>query len=153
MGNNGAQRCGFNQGLSGSNFYKQLKAETTAFYVTNFPESFHQKDMWAVFNRYGKVREVYIPPRRNKDGDRFGFVRLSKVNDAKAMEVRLNTILIGNQKLPVNIPRYGRGMMMQGQAEAKQMFLNRRDNTIRRGVFFAEVVRVPAMQDAAVGMN
>lgn len=98
-GRNIDQRRGVNNGESANNSYKQLEAETTTFYFTNFPVNYGFKDMWEVFNMYDKVRKVYIPLRRNKADERFGFVRLSKVNDVRAMmEARLNTILIGNKK-------------------------------------------------------
>lgn len=61
-----------------------------------------------VFRKYGKVDDVCIPSKKNKQGNRFGFVRINNVLDAKFMESNLATTLIGNQKLQVNIPLFAR---------------------------------------------
>lgn len=45
----------------------QLSLEaTTSFFFTNFIENFGTKEMRSVFNRYGKVSDIYFPSRKNK---------------------------------------------------------------------------------------
>lgn len=47
----------------------------TSFFISNFLEHYWAKDLLAVFKTYGEAREVFIPPRRDNNGRRFGFVR------------------------------------------------------------------------------
>ena len=41
----------------------------TSYYFTNFPESHNEEDFWKTFMRWGKVRDMFIAPRRNR-GDK-----------------------------------------------------------------------------------
>ncbi|KAL4297680.1 hypothetical protein GQ457_12G012580 [Hibiscus cannabinus] len=37
----------------------------------------HWQGVWQSFNRHGEVVDVFIPRRRNRFGERFGFVRMA----------------------------------------------------------------------------
>lgn len=50
--------------------------DVTSFFFTHFPDSVDEKELWKVFQRRGRVWNVYIPRKRDKEGQRFGFVRL-----------------------------------------------------------------------------
>ncbi|KAF1862688.1 hypothetical protein Lal_00013449 [Lupinus albus] len=64
--------------------------------------------MWDVFLEWGKVVDVVIPPRLDKYGKRFGFVRFLGILNPKLMVAKLDRIWIGHYKIWVNIPKYGR---------------------------------------------
>ena len=70
---------GRKQGNSYQRKEKQMtwrnKADVTTFYFSRFPEGIMEKDMWQIFQKWGKVWEVFIPRTKNKLGHRFGFVR------------------------------------------------------------------------------
>lgn len=51
------------------------------------------------------MRVAYIPPRRDKKGKRFGFVKFKDVHHVKSMIEQLSGILIGIYKLIVNLPK------------------------------------------------
>lgn len=87
------QRQGLVLKRSASQYYKDHAGETS-FFFTNFPENFGREELWSVFQRYGKVIEVFIPARKDKLGNRFGFVRFLEVSNVKDLEARLNWILI-----------------------------------------------------------
>lgn len=55
------------------------------------------------------MREVFIPPKKDKLGKRFGFVRFVDVQDQRILEEHLQDVWIGTYKLRVNIPRFERG--------------------------------------------
>ncbi|XP_057419154.1 uncharacterized protein LOC130713399 [Lotus japonicus] len=78
----------------------------TSYFFSHFPENFDAKAMWEVFKLYGDVDEVVIPAKRNKEGLRFGFARFWDVMDPKQMERKLDNIIIGCNKLYVNLPRF-----------------------------------------------
>lgn len=98
-----------------------LLKHATSFFFTNFPEHFGEEDLWRVFTNWGQVREVFIPPKRDKLGNRFGFVRFIGVDNPSRLEGNLNTNWFGNLKLKVNNPRFGRGVnRVGGRVENKR---------------------------------
>lgn len=90
------------------------KEHVTTFYFSRFPEEIRESDLWKLFQKWGRVREVFIPRYRNKVGHRFGFVRFIEVVDERRLERQLdNNIFIGGMKLFVNSPKFDRGKMFQ----------------------------------------
>jgi hypothetical protein len=61
-----------------------------------------------VFQKWGVVREVFLPIKRNKYGKRFGFVRFFDVKDPKRLETNLDNIRMNETKLHVNLPRFSK---------------------------------------------
>jgi len=64
--------------------------------------------MLKVFQRWARVKEVFVSRRLNKWGRRFGFVRFFYVRNVRWFESELDQIIVGNRKLYVNIPKYRR---------------------------------------------
>ena len=64
--------------------------------------------MWKVFQRWGKVTDIFISRRLDKWGHRFGFVRFLEVKNEQSFQRELDSIRIGSTKLHVNKPRYER---------------------------------------------
>ena len=83
-----------------------------SFFFTNFPDHFFEKDLWKVFQRWGRVLDVFISRKLNSRNRRYGFVRFQGVEDAYALEKKLDAIWIGTWKLQVNIPKYSRSERM-----------------------------------------
>src|ERR1044072_104291 len=79
-----------------------------SFFFTGIPETHREEHLWPIFQRYGKVWEVFIPNKRDRMGKRFGFVRYHEVDDQARLGRQLDNIMIGNTKLYVNVPRFGR---------------------------------------------
>ncbi|GLU06805.1 hypothetical protein SLE2022_237990 [Rubroshorea leprosula] len=95
------QRQGHRNRVTGYN--KQFSGWSTTFFFYNFPEELEAKFLWNCFKMYGKVVDVYLPRKRDKRGKRFGFVRLTGVNNEMQMERKLNNIWIGSYKIRVKI--------------------------------------------------
>ncbi|XP_057443861.1 uncharacterized protein LOC130736017 [Lotus japonicus] len=109
----GARVAGRERGRYGANGgygRVQEKGNITSYVFTNFPEEWDEKSMWGVFQRYGRVWAVFISPRRDRRGKRFGVVRFMNVQDPKQFEWKLDGIIIGSTKLHVNIPRFIKGV-------------------------------------------
>lgn len=83
--------------------------EASSFFVTEFPEEMSAKDLFEIFNGYGLVMEVAIPPRRDKKGRRFRFLRFKKVENERVLATKLDNIFIRGRKLYSNVPRFNRG--------------------------------------------
>lgn len=84
---------------------------TISYYFTEFPDSHGAKEMLRAFSHYGAVMEVVIPPKRDKRGKRFGFVRFRDVRESERFAVELDNIIIGSKKIHVNLPRFQREWM------------------------------------------
>lgn len=85
------------------------KADVTTFYFSRFPTWVNEKDLWQTFQRWGKVWEVFIPKYKNREGQRFGFVRYKDVHDVERLERKLdNNIFFGRTKMFVNQPKFQR---------------------------------------------
>ncbi|MCH85843.1 hypothetical protein A2U01_0006695, partial [Trifolium medium] len=110
----------------------------TTFFFTNFPESFGAKAMFNVFEHYGDIMEVVIPIKRDKGGRRFGFARFDKVPDTRRFESELDNIIIGRDKIAVNLSRFHRseGFERSGVRSGDRMGEgdNRRSDAMKVGV-------------------
>jgi len=64
----------------------------TTFFFSNFPNGFGELDMIKVFQKWTRVKEVFISRRLNRWERRFGFVRLFEVRNAGRLERELDQI-------------------------------------------------------------
>jgi hypothetical protein len=87
----------------------RLDQVATSFFFTNFPEDIKSVDLWPKFAHFGRVGEVYIPKKLDKQGRRFGFVKYRDVKDAKEQLRLISNIWVGSFKLRVNLPRFEKG--------------------------------------------
>jgi len=65
-------------------------------------------DMVRIFQKLGRVKEIFISCRLNKWRRRFGFVRFFDVRNDGRLERQLDQLYVGNSKLYVNILKYRR---------------------------------------------
>ena len=92
----------------------------TTFFFSNFPNDYGEMDMLKIFQKWARVKEVFISCRLNKWDKRFGFVRFFEVRNAGNMERELDQIYVGNRKLYVNIPKYRRHLVEPNRVERKE---------------------------------
>ncbi|PNX69706.1 hypothetical protein L195_g056867, partial [Trifolium pratense] len=91
-----------------SNFNKDNTKSLTTFFFTDFPESFRAKALFNTFHHYGDIKEVVIPAKRDKGGRKFGFARFDQVKEPRQLECELDNIIIGRDKISVNLSRFQR---------------------------------------------
>ncbi|GKB72964.1 nucleotide-binding alpha-beta plait domain-containing protein [Tanacetum coccineum] len=84
---------------------------STSIYVTNFPNHFSYRDLWRACDDYEKVIDVFIPNKRSKYGNRYGFVRFIKIGDIDRLVKNLCTIWFGRMRLHANVVRFQRTPM------------------------------------------
>ena len=77
--------------------------------------------MFKVFQRWVRVKEVFIARRPNRWGRRFGFVRFFAVRNVRRLENELDQIYVGNRKLFVNVPKYRRNKLKPKNYERKDL--------------------------------
>ncbi|WJX11204.1 hypothetical protein P8452_01842 [Trifolium repens] len=72
-------------------------------------------ELWSLFAKHGRIGEVYVPQKRDKGGNRFGFVKFKEVKNLEALSERLEDIWLGSYKLRVNLALFGRNKASQLQ--------------------------------------
>ncbi|GAU45707.1 hypothetical protein TSUD_86830 [Trifolium subterraneum] len=70
--------------------------------------------MFNAFQYYGDIIEVIIPAKLDKRWRRFGFARFDKVVDGHRFEYELDNIIIGRDKIDVNLAHFQRQEGIQG---------------------------------------
>ncbi|KAJ0668710.1 putative RNA recognition motif domain, nucleotide-binding alpha-beta plait domain superfamily [Helianthus annuus] len=78
----------------------------TKFYVSNLPVGCNPWDLADFVGVFGEVAGCYIARKKDKEGNRFGFISFVNVGDVKELERKLNGIKMGEYKLKVNITRF-----------------------------------------------
>ncbi|MBA0701298.1 hypothetical protein Goari_020466 [Gossypium aridum] len=66
----------------------------------------HWKGLWALFRYHGNVIDAFILKKRSKNGNRFGFVRFSKILDAQRAISRINGFVIMGSMIWVKMARF-----------------------------------------------
>ncbi|CAK8534234.1 unnamed protein product [Lathyrus sativus] len=97
------------------------KNNISSFFFTEFLEGFKAKNMFEEFKHFGLVKEVVVPPKRDKKGKRYGFVRFRDVEDARVLAIILDNIMIGGKKIHANIRRFHRGGIRNNDGTNLQM--------------------------------
>lgn len=62
--------------------------------------------MFELFKEFGLVAKVVIPPKRDKRGKVYRFVRFMNVTDERILVVKLDNIFIKAKKIHANVPRF-----------------------------------------------
>jgi len=77
-----------------------------SFYFSNFHEETKSRELYKIFGACRKVKDVFIPMKRNKDGKRFGFVRFSDEGNGEELLLKLKQLRLDSSKLNVNLSRF-----------------------------------------------
>ncbi|KAK2455003.1 zinc finger CCCH domain-containing protein [Trifolium repens] len=146
-----------------SGFVHHLDRITTSFYFTNFPETVKVMELWSLFNKYGRVGEVYIPNKLDKKGHRFGFVKFKEVADAKELEGRLGDVWWETYKLRINLSRFNRGVRETNHLKPQrgeevppkpQAGSSQRDTaSVEQGRSFKNALTMERKKDTRVGLE
>jgi hypothetical protein len=89
-------------------FVNRMTKETTSFFFTNYLVDTQVTELWKLFAKFGRVGEVYIPKKLDKQRHKFGFVKFKEVTDVEELSSRLGDIWIGTYHLRINLSRFGR---------------------------------------------
>ncbi|KAJ0744881.1 putative RNA recognition motif domain, nucleotide-binding alpha-beta plait domain superfamily [Helianthus annuus] len=80
--------------------------EVTKFFVTNLQEGCSSWDLRQGLEGYGAISGTYIAKKRDKFGNRFGFVSFVDVKDRSELEKSLRGAKLGDTKLKITIARF-----------------------------------------------
>jgi RNA recognition motif-containing protein len=113
------------EGSSGAKGYvHRLDQVATSFFFTNFPEEVKEADLWKRFAHFGRVGDVYIPKKVDKQGRRFGFVKYRDAKDVvEATELLrcISDIWFGSFKLRVNRSKFVRTIPKEVQPSSQRV--------------------------------
>ncbi|KAJ0879411.1 putative RNA recognition motif domain, nucleotide-binding alpha-beta plait domain superfamily [Helianthus annuus] len=85
---------------------KMDRGSITKFFVTNLPQGCTPWELSEFVKVFGEVAGVYIARKKDKVGNKFGFISFRDVRDVKDMERALNGTKMGKSKLKVNLARF-----------------------------------------------
>ncbi|PPS11771.1 hypothetical protein GOBAR_AA08864 [Gossypium barbadense] len=92
----------------------------TTVFVYNIAFSMHWKGLWALFGYHGDVVDAFIPLKRCRNGNMFGFVRFNNERDAQRAILRLNGFSLMGMRIGVKMARYnGRRKIWQNDSGQK----------------------------------
>lgn len=75
----------------------------TKFFVANIPEGCRPWDLADVMRGFGDLFRVFIAKKRNKEGERFGFVSYKGVKNVNEMEKSMQNVKMGKWTLKINV--------------------------------------------------
>ncbi|KAJ4844194.1 hypothetical protein Tsubulata_000869 [Turnera subulata] len=79
--------------------------EAITLYVDNLRDAWKPMDIYRILSKYGEVIDVYVPHKRNKEINRFGFVRFRGVKDLQRLLRYVNRVLVENGVVRANLGR------------------------------------------------
>jgi hypothetical protein len=114
-------------------YVHRLDKVATSYYFTNLPDDVKAVDLWPKFSRFGRVGEVFIPAKVDKQGKRFGFVKFRDVQDERELLRRISNIWIDSFKLRINLSKFSR----RSEANLKEDGRHRDDSKVSEEVKYS----------------
>lgn len=87
---------------------RRVKSNISTFFLTSFAKKVKEKGLYEVLKDLGDINEVIIPPKRDKRGNKYVFVRFFNVRDERTLVAKLGNTFIEGRKLFTNLPRFHR---------------------------------------------
>ncbi|XVF31256.1 hypothetical protein REPUB_Repub16aG0129800 [Reevesia pubescens] len=78
----------------------------TTVFVNNIPPKVIWRWLGKVFQRFGRVVDVFKPRRNSKRGNRIDFFRFATLEEARKAQWNLNGVWFLDHKIGVNIARF-----------------------------------------------
>ncbi|KAF5821491.1 putative RNA recognition motif domain, nucleotide-binding alpha-beta plait domain superfamily [Helianthus annuus] len=76
------------------------------FFISNLPDKCSSKEIGDFFSSFREVVGVYVARKRDKEGNRFGFISFSGARNKSDLVESLKSVRMGNYKLRTNIARF-----------------------------------------------
>ncbi|KAF5767451.1 putative RNA-binding domain superfamily [Helianthus annuus] len=135
-----------------------VQKRLTKFYVANLPVRCSGSDLAGVVRVHAEIYDIYIARKRDKMGNRFGFVSLLDVKNMGKMEKTPSNIRMGDYKLSFNVARFtledGEINNRQTRKPKIKVATEVTGNPIRRKEIGGEpLVGVRSFKDAVLGRS
>ncbi|GLU00543.1 hypothetical protein SLE2022_179040 [Rubroshorea leprosula] len=86
-------------------FDRGLLKQCESFHFVNFPEDWGAKQLFYFIRttvKAGRLWDIFIPSKRDRRGNRYGFARFLDARNEQEMKKQLGNIWIGNQRVVFN---------------------------------------------------
>ncbi|KAJ0576189.1 putative RNA recognition motif domain, nucleotide-binding alpha-beta plait domain superfamily [Helianthus annuus] len=80
----------------------------TSFFISNLPESCNHVMLWKAFGVFENLVDAFVPLKKDRVGNKFGFIKLSKVNDTSEWIEKLKEVRIEGAVIGVNLAKFDR---------------------------------------------
>jgi hypothetical protein len=87
----------------------ELKRYVT-FYFTNFPAQLSNFYLRKGFEVCGMLEDVFVPNKRNRNGEPYGFVKFANVRDVSKMTKALNAVWFGHFRIRASVAKFERNV-------------------------------------------
>ncbi|PWA67185.1 RNA-directed DNA polymerase, eukaryota [Artemisia annua] len=85
---------------------EHIQSRITKFFITNLPDRCSGNDLAQFVREYGQIFDLYIARKRDKRGNRFGFISILDVKDNDDLLKSLRKIRMGDFHLWFNVARF-----------------------------------------------
>jgi hypothetical protein len=82
------------------------------FYFTNFPAQLSNFYLRKGFEVCGMLEDVFVPNKRNRNGEPYGFVKFLNVRDVSKMTKALNVVWFGHFRVRASVAKFERNVTM-----------------------------------------
>ncbi|WOG94173.1 hypothetical protein DCAR_0313466 [Daucus carota subsp. sativus] len=98
------------------------KSGNATVFFTGIDRSLHLKDLWMLFKKEGKIKDIILPRKKDKNGNNYGFIILVNAQEANRVIKAFSGMLIGSKHLYLAVaktkPRF------QASLKAHSNFVN-----------------------------
>ncbi|KAJ0752281.1 putative RNA recognition motif domain, nucleotide-binding alpha-beta plait domain superfamily [Helianthus annuus] len=97
----------------------------TTFFISNLPDGCTRDRLWEAFGFLDNLEDVFVPRKKDKAGNTFGFVKLSNVRDVASCMNSLKEVSISGAIIGVNLAKFNRDgtkKEMQNSGERVSVF-------------------------------
>ncbi|KAL4582469.1 hypothetical protein LXL04_007019 [Taraxacum kok-saghyz] len=85
-----------------------LSKIATTFFACNLPPHWRSKDLWRAFEQLGVLVDAFVPGRKDKSGELYGFVRFIKVAYVNELQKKMNEMVVDGRRLRANVSLHPR---------------------------------------------
>ncbi|XP_021972031.1 uncharacterized protein LOC110867210 [Helianthus annuus] len=92
----------------------------TSFFISNLPDFCDKEVLWKAFDHLDNLEDVFVPTKRDRAGNKFGFIKLSHASDTEWWIEKLKEVRVGGAVIGVNRAKFNR--------DGSKSFNEQRDN-------------------------
>ncbi|KAJ0578679.1 putative RNA recognition motif domain, nucleotide-binding alpha-beta plait domain superfamily [Helianthus annuus] len=81
---------------------------STSFFISNLPDSCNQAMLKQAFSHLDNMEDVFVPFKKDRAGNKFGFLKLSNVRDLNEWIEMLNEVRVDGAIIEVSLAKFDR---------------------------------------------